>query len=90
MHDLASQCRKIESFTHVSTAYVNSNTPDKTRVEEKVYPLGDKDPEDAIQQIIDMGPQRVAEQEQSIIGAYPNTYTFSKSYAERTLQKRSG
>jgi len=32
----------------------------------------------------------VAEQESAILGHYPNTYTFSKSLAERALKKNRG
>jgi nucleoside-diphosphate-sugar epimerase len=32
----------------------------------------------------------VSEKEKEILGKYPNTYTFSKSLAERTLRKRIG
>ena len=39
MMNLAKECQNIQAFTHVSTAYVNSNMPDKARVEEKVYDL---------------------------------------------------
>lgn len=37
-----------------------------------------------------MGPQKVQENEKKILGNYANTYTFSKSLAERTLKKRRG
>jgi fatty acyl-CoA reductase len=32
----------------------------------------------------------VQEQEAAILGSYPNTYTFTKAYAERALKKRRG
>lgn len=32
----------------------------------------------------------MSEKEKEIIGKYPNTYTFSKSLAERTIKKRVG
>ena len=37
-----------------------------------------------------MGPQKVAEQEKSILGNHPNTYTFSKAFAERAIKKNRG
>mmetsp|Transcript_26024 Transcript_26024/g.18481 ORF Transcript_26024/g.18481 Transcript_26024/m.18481 type:complete len:112 (+) Transcript_26024:224-559(+) len=37
-----------------------------------------------------MNPQHIAENEKSLIGDYPNTYTFTKSMAERVLKKRRG
>lgn len=39
MLELAKECRNILAYTHVSTAYVNSNLPDNSIVEEKVYDL---------------------------------------------------
>jgi nucleoside-diphosphate-sugar epimerase len=34
--DLAHQCKKIQVLSHVSTAYVGSNLPSLTVVEEKI------------------------------------------------------
>jgi hypothetical protein len=54
-----------------------------------VYDLaGHNDPEESIQNILSMNPQYILDNEKSLIGAYPNTYTFTKSMAERTLNKR--
>ena len=89
MLELAKECHKLEVFTHVSTAYSNCNRTGQ--IEEKVYDLeGGQDPEEVIANIIKMGPQQVAEQEQQLIGAWPNTYTFTKSMAERSLKKNRG
>ena len=61
------------------------------KVEEKVYDLpGNQDPEQVIAEILQMGPQKVQEQESKIIGNYPNTYTFTKGLAERMLKKNHG
>ena len=71
---------------HVSTAYVNSNF--EGFVEEKVYDLaGHNDPEESIQNILSMNPQYIQDNEKTLIGTYPNTYTFTKSMAERTVKK---
>lgn len=64
MLELAKECKNILAFTHVSTAYVNSNMPHLSIVEEKVYDLpGNADPEEIVQGIINLGPQKVAETE---------------------------
>ena len=56
MLDLAQNSKNIEVFTHVSTAYVNSNRVGQ--VEEKVYDLeGGKDPEALVAEIIKLNPQ---------------------------------
>lgn len=89
MLELAKECRKLEVFTHVSTAYVNSDR--KGFIEEKIYPTDkDLDPEDVINDILRMNPQYIIENEKNLIGNYPNTYTYSKSMAERVLAKKHG
>jgi hypothetical protein len=43
-----------------------------------------------INNILSMNPQYITENEKTIIGHYPNTYTYTKSMAERTLKKNNG
>lgn len=51
MLELAKECRKLQVFTHVSTAYVNCNR--KGFIDEKIYSLPDgEDPEEVIAQIL--------------------------------------
>ena len=60
-------------------------------IEEKVIDLDDgQDPDQLIESIKKMGPEYVAANEQTIIGEWPNTYTFTKSMAERSLKKHRG
>ena len=60
MLELAKECKNILAFTHVSTAYVNSNLPGNSLVEEKVYDLpNNEDPEEFIARICKLGPQKV-------------------------------
>jgi fatty acyl-CoA reductase len=60
MLELAKECRKLEVFTHVSTAYANSNR--KGFIEEKIYPPEkDGDAEDIINDILRMNPQYIME-----------------------------
>jgi hypothetical protein len=57
MLELAKECKNIVTFSHVSTAYVNSNMPNNSVVEEKVYELPENmDPEKIVQDIISLGP----------------------------------
>ena len=37
-----------------------------------------------------MGPALVAENEKKILGTFPNTYTYTKAMAERSLKKNRG
>jgi fatty acyl-CoA reductase len=82
--ELAQECRNLQSLAHVSTAYVNSNRTGF--IEEKIYSLdNNQDPEEVIKEILRMNPQYIADNEKSLIGSYPNTYTWTKSMAERAL-----
>ena len=62
MLEFAEDCKNIESFTHVSTAYTNSNKRGYNFIEEKVYDLPQNpDPEKLIAKIVELGPQKVKE-----------------------------
>lgn len=62
MLEIAKSSRSVVCFTHVSTAYVNSNR--KGRIEEKVYDLENgKEPDAYVQEIMNMNPQQVADNE---------------------------
>jgi hypothetical protein len=90
MQQLALECENLASHVHVSTAYVNCNR-DGGLIEEKIFDLeGNEDPEDIIAKIQSMNPQYIADNEKTLIGRYPNTYTYTKSMAERTFKKRCG
>ena len=53
--ELAKNTKKKAIFTHVSTAYVNSNRGG--RIEEKVYDLENgKDPEELLAEIMKLNP----------------------------------
>jgi fatty acyl-CoA reductase len=61
MLDFAKECRRKPVFHHVSTAYVNSNKPDKTFIDEKIHPyLGPIDFEKKIEMIMQMDPNTLA------------------------------
>ncbi len=54
--DIAQQSKSVLTFTHVSTAYTNSNR--SGRIEEKIYDLeGGKDPEKLVEEILALNPQ---------------------------------
>ena len=75
-------------FTHVSTAYVNCNRPGGN-IEEEIYDL-DMDVEETVTRLMAMNPQEVQLNEKKLIGDYPNTYTYTKSMAEKSLMKKKG
>jgi hypothetical protein len=53
MLDLAKECKRLEAFTHVSTAYVNCDK--RGVIDEKIYDI-DIDPESFIDSIVQMTP----------------------------------
>jgi hypothetical protein len=88
MLELAQECKQLQVFTHVSTAYVNCNRPGGN-IEEDIYDL-DIDVEETVARLMAMNPQEVQLNEKTLIGNYPNTYTYTKSMAEKSLMKKKG
>lgn len=86
MLDLAMDCKHIESFTYVSTAYSHCYKRD---IEEKFYPSpGDLK---LVQKMIDKDtntPGGLPEEElKKILGKWPNIYCFTKSIAEDLVRQ---
>lgn len=88
MYSLAKNCKKIQNFLHVSTAYVNSNQKEGW-VEEEIYPM-EVDPEALLNKLLKTPVEELVSNTQNILGSYPNTYTFTKSLAERIMNKEKG
>jgi hypothetical protein len=58
MLDFAHTCTKLIVFSHVSTAYVNSNQASNSLIEEKIYPnSGKEDFEVQIARILESNPK---------------------------------
>jgi hypothetical protein len=51
MHDLAKECKLLQIFTHVSTAYVNCEK--KGFIKEQIYEI-DQDSEEVINKVLKM------------------------------------
>lgn len=84
MLDLAHECKRLEVFTHVSTAYVNCEK--RGFIKEQIYEL-DYDSEELMNRLMKMTPEEQDAKNSEIVGKWPNTYTFTKAMAERTLKK---
>lgn len=69
----------------MSTAYVNCEK--KGFIKEEIYNI-QEDSEEVIDRVLKMSVKEQEEKLKSILGPWPNTYTFTKSMAERTLRKR--
>ena len=91
MYELASQCVNIQCFTHISTAYTNSNFTGHNFIEERVYDLKKgENVEDLVAKIMSLSEAQVQSKEREILKSYPNTYTYTKSMAERFLKDNHG
>ena len=80
MLDLAKQCKKLLVFTHISTAYVNCNR--KGYIKETIY-NPDDDVEKTVKNILNTDVKELSDNLKTYIGEYPNTYTYTKSLAEK-------
>lgn len=89
MLELGKACKNLLTYCHVSTTYVNCNLPKGSICEEEIYNK-EQPVERLVQQIMKMNPLQIQENLKSIIGDYPNTYTFTKSLFEKTLMKTRG
>ena len=87
MLELAKECKNLSVFTHVSTCYVNCTR--KGHIEEKIYDE-DIDVDGQVKQIMAMNKIEVEENESRLLGVFPNTYTFTKNLAEKSLMKNKG
>ena len=94
--DLAKECKHLEVYHHISTAYVNGNLPPSTRIQEKIYPYysidKNKDVEAIVSELQRMDPNKLEEGtlDGSLLNGHPNTYAFTKELSEKLLQKRRG
>lgn len=88
MYSLAKKCHHLYNFLHVSTAYVNSNKSEGW-IDEEVFPI-EEDPEVLLNRLLKTPSEELVASTQEILGEYPNTYTFTKSLAERIIYKEKG
>lgn len=84
MIELGEQCKQLELFCHVSTAYVH---PETLCLEEKVYPPP-TDPHSIITAIEHLAPEVVASIEKKLLGNLPNTYTYTKALGEQIVAEK--
>jgi hypothetical protein len=89
MLQLAQQCRQLQAYVHVSTAYVNCNLPSGTRIMEEL-PIVSYDGDDLLEEIARLPTEAIVARTPGWLGKYPNTYTFTKALGERLLHKHRG
>lgn len=86
MIQLCKNFKKLEVFVHVSTAYANC---EREYIEEVIYPPP-IEPQKIIDTIEWMDDDMISQIESKIIGAKPNTYTYTKQLAETLLIEEGG
>lgn len=84
---LARACKHIESFVQISTAYVNCDK--EGWVEEKIYPIS-RNPRALLSELLSLPIEDIERKLPSILGKYPNTYTFTKNLTEQILNAEIG
>lgn len=85
MLELATQCKKLQIYTHVSTCYVNCEK--FGYIKEQIYDIPE-DSEAIVSGLMKMSKDEQEKKLKEILGPWPNTYTFTKSMAERSLKKK--
>ena len=86
--DMASQMPHLKSFTHMSTAYVNSNQARHSKIEEVIYPLpGTSDPLAVADELMTLAPHEAEELGKQVMQRWGlmNTYFVSKTLTERLV-----
>ncbi|KAH8355759.1 hypothetical protein KR200_004909 [Drosophila serrata] len=88
MIQLAKQMTQLVSFVHVSTAFSNCV---KTDIEERFYPEYLKDTSDKILALGEiLSNETIDNLTTSLIGPFPNTYTYTKALAEDVILREAG
>ena len=87
VYDLVRRMKLLESFVHISTAFVNCHLTGGF-IEEKIYDII-PNPEEYIEKILKLTKPELLKQTKHIIGNHPNTYTFTKSMSERIMNRRN-
>ncbi|CAG9794548.1 unnamed protein product [Diatraea saccharalis] len=83
---LARDIKKLDVMIHISTVYSNSHLQ---YVEEKYYPC-DISCDELQKEIDKMTDSEIDKDLPRLLGAWPNTYTFTKALAEEELRTTAG
>uniref|UniRef100_A0A182QRY8 Fatty acyl-CoA reductase n=1 Tax=Anopheles farauti TaxID=69004 RepID=A0A182QRY8_9DIPT len=84
---LARRMRRLRAVVHVSTLYSNC---DRTRIEERIYTDSAVNPSSVLQLSNLLSTEEMDAFQHCLVGALPNTYTFSKKCAESLIQQEFG
>ncbi|KAH8254631.1 hypothetical protein KR032_011334, partial [Drosophila birchii] len=87
MLQLVKQMSQLVSFVHISTAYSNCVV---TNIEERFYPEHLKDGSDKILALAELlSSETIESMTSTLIGSFPNTYTYTKALAEDVIRRES-
>ncbi|XP_053621900.1 putative fatty acyl-CoA reductase CG5065 [Plodia interpunctella] len=86
MLDLAKQCKKLQLFVQISTAYCHLH---ETLLEEKPYPPP-ADPHQIIEAIEWMDDDTIATLTPKLLHNFPNSYAFTKALGEALVVEAMG
>lgn len=84
MLDLAFQCKNLVSLAHVSTAFVDGNSPNGSYFTETIREM-QGEVEQVMADCLKMDPVQCEKNLHSLIQGHNDTYTFTKSCAEHYL-----
>ena len=84
--ELAKNSKNLKAFVQISTAYVNCEK--EGWIQEKIYQTL-HDPKERLKELLQIPVELIEKETPSIIGKYPNTYTFTKSLTEQMLIKEA-
>ncbi|KYQ91002.1 hypothetical protein DLAC_07895 [Tieghemostelium lacteum] len=87
MLELSKKLKNCLGFVHCSTAYVNSNR--EGWLDEEL-PVLDFNPEEMVELIMKQDIRTLEKITPNLLGAYPNSYTFTKAITERILTLKRG
>uniref|UniRef100_A0AAG5DL56 Fatty acyl-CoA reductase n=1 Tax=Anopheles atroparvus TaxID=41427 RepID=A0AAG5DL56_ANOAO len=77
--------RRLRAVLHVSTLYSNCDRPE---IGERVYPDVCLNPDTVLQLSTVLSAEEMDGLQHCLVGALPNTYTFSKKCAETLIQQQ--
>ena len=94
--DLARKVKELSSFVHVSTAYCHCYKEWRSsgKMEEKFYPMPSNNrynsysPDELIA-IYEDAKAEGRDKTSDILGVFPNTYIFTKAWAEKVIQENA-
>jgi 1-acyl-sn-glycerol-3-phosphate acyltransferase len=84
---LVRACKRVAAFVQISTAYVNADK--EGWVEEKIYSFA-REPRALLAELLSIPLDEIERRTPSVLGRYPNTYTFTKNLTEQILQSEIG